>query len=34
MRDGAKVGQQETGFIAQELESVLEAVTSDPGSVT
>ena len=25
MRDGAKVGQRETGFIAQELESVLEA---------
>jgi hypothetical protein len=25
MRDGAKVGQRETGFIAQELRSVLEA---------
>lgn len=24
MRDGAKVGQQETGFIAQELRSVLD----------
>lgn len=25
MRDGAKVGQQETGFIAQELREVLDA---------
>ena len=30
MRDGAKVGQQETGFIAQELRSVLEASPLKP----
>jgi hypothetical protein len=30
MRDGAKIGQQETGFIAQELRSVLEASAIRP----
>jgi hypothetical protein len=30
MRDGAKVGQQETGFIAQELREVLDASAIRP----
>ena len=30
MRDGAKVGQQETGFIAQELREVLDASELKP----